>query len=86
MRLRVLVPTRAALAPEKREERQPVRVGVAVGERAVRILERVLDPLVEAAAVRERAALDDAALVDPVQEEPRPGVRLLRLVHGAEGA
>src|SRR5439155_8578764 len=37
-------------------------------------------------AVRERAALDDARRVDPMEEEPGPWLRPLRLVHGSERA
>src|SRR5262249_13268939 len=61
--------------------REAVRVGVAIGERALDVLQRLAEPLHEASAVGERAALDHPPVVDPVEEEPGPRVRLRRFVH-----
>ena len=61
-------------------------VRAALEERARGVRERLLEPGVEVAAVGERAALDDAALVEPVHEEPRPRLRPLRLVEDAQRA
>ena len=46
-----------------------MRVGIATGKRAARILQGLVEPVVEVPAVRQRAALDDPRLVDPVQKE-----------------
>ncbi len=78
--LRLGVPAGRALAAEEGEERETVVRRVAAGELAPGRRERPLEPGVEVAAVGERAALDDAALVQPVEEEARPRPRALGLV------
>src|SRR5262249_57094814 len=79
-------PPRPAPAPERRDERGAVRGGVAAGGRAVVVRERVAEPAVDVAAVRERAALDDAPIVDAVEEQARARERRLRVVHGAKSS
>src|SRR5262249_50160351 len=79
---RVRVPAGRPLAAEERQEGQPMVAVAALG----RWGERVLEPDVEVAAVRERSALDDAAAVQPVQEEPRPRLRPLGLAEDAQRA
>ena len=61
-------------------------VRAALEDRAVGVGERLLEPGVEVAAVGERAALDDAALVEPVEEEARPRLRPLGLVEDPQRA
>src|SRR5439155_10854346 len=74
------IPAGAPLAAEQRQERETVRVRVTVCERPLGVLQRVPDPPVEIAAVGERTALDDAPVVEQVEEEPRLRLRLLGLV------
>src|SRR5437867_3169350 len=69
------IPAGRALAAEKRQERESMLLGAPFDDRAARIGERRLEPGVQVAAVGERAALDDAALVEAVHEEPRPRPR-----------
>ncbi len=57
---------------------------VALRERSGGVGERPLEPVVEVAAVRERAALDDSALVGQVEEEARLRLRPFALVEHAE--
>ena len=83
---RVRVPAGRALAAEEGQEDEPVVARVALGERSRGVGEGVLEPLVEVAAVGERAALDDVALVGEVEEEPRLRLRPLALVEDAECA
>src|SRR5437764_3212058 len=64
----VRVPAGRALAAEKRQEREPVLPVTDSGRRG----QRLLEPRIEVAAVRERAALDDAPVVEEVEEETRP--------------
>ena len=59
-------------------------VGPATGGRLVGRHERLVQPLVEIAPIRQRAAFDDAALVEPVEKEPAPSLRNLGLVQRAE--
>ena len=63
-----------------------MRVRVATGKRAARILQGLVEPVVQVPAVRQRAALDDPRLVDPMQEETRARLRLLRLVDNSHRA
>src|SRR5207248_1960926 len=65
----VRVPARRTLAPEERQEDEPVVARVTLRERSPRVGERPLEPLVEIAAVRERTALDDAPFVREIEEE-----------------
>ena len=83
---RVRVPARRALAAEEGQERQAVVARIALRERSRRVAERPLEPLVEVAAVGERAALDDAARVREIEEEARLRLRPLALVEDAERA
>ena len=57
---------------------------VAAGEGGAGAGERALEPGAEVAAVGERPAVDDAALVEAVEEEARPGLRPLGLVEEPE--
>ncbi len=61
-------------------------VGTALEQRRVVVGERATEPVEEVAAVGQRTALDDAALVDEVEEQSVARLRLARLVHTAERA
>ena len=81
-----LVPAGAALAPEQREEGQPVRARVAVAQARVLVAERVVQPEVDVSPVGQRAALDDTVVVEPVEEQPPPRARTVGLVQRPESA
>src|SRR5947208_1297086 len=49
-------------------------------------LQRRSEPGVEIAAVRQRASFDDTLVVDPMQEERRPGLRSRGLVDRSKRA
>ena len=84
--VRVLVPAGAALAAEERQERQSVRVRVAVGERAVRILERLLEPVQRLPPSDSEPPSTTRRSSSQWMKRPVPRVRLRALVNGAERA
>jgi len=63
-----------------------VLVGAALEHRALGGSKRLVQPRMEVAAVRERAPLHHPPLVEQVEEEPRPGLRSLRLVEDPQRA
>src|SRR5207248_2067483 len=70
--LRVLMPPDASLTAQQREECQAVRIRVAVRERPIDVPQRLAQPADEISAVGERTTLDDAAVVNSVEEESGP--------------
>src|SRR5436305_13305763 len=82
----MLMPSGAALAAEECQERQAVRVGIAIGDGPALTCQRRLEPGVKIPAVRQRAALDDTPVIDPVYEQPRTGLRLRGFVDRSKGA
>src|SRR5207237_3045587 len=74
------IPPDRALTPEKGQKCQAVLVGAALEHRALAGRQRLLQPGMEVAAVRERAPLDHPPLIEQVEEEARPRLGYLRLV------